>query len=151
MSTHHLDKIFKPQRVAVIGASEVAGKVGYTVLRNLIGHGYNGVVYPVNAKRDSVQGIQAYPDVFHLPHPADLAIICTPAPTVPEVVRQCGQAGILGLVILSAGFREIGPEGKALEQRVKDAAGETPGMRHCGAQLSWVDRAGPIAQCQLCE
>jgi acetyltransferase len=132
MSTHHLDKIFKPQRVAVIGASEVVGKVGYTVLRNLIGHGYKGVVYPVNAKRDSVQGIQAYPDIFQLPHAADLAIICTPAATVPEVVRQCGQAGILGLVILSAGFREIGSDGQTLEQRVKDAAAETPGMRIVG-------------------
>jgi acetyltransferase len=132
MSIRNLDRIFKPRRVAVIGASETSGKVGYTVLHNLVGHGFDGVVYPVNSRRDAVQGIAAYPDVSKLPHPADLAIICTPAAAVPDLVRQCGRAGILGVVILSAGFREVGPAGLALEQLVKEAAAQTPGLRILG-------------------
>ena len=80
MSTLNLDKIFDPHRVAVIGASDTTTSVGYTVLRNLVGSGFRGVVYPVNPKRESVQGIHAYKDIPSLPHPPDLAVICTPAP-----------------------------------------------------------------------
>ena len=86
MSILNLDKIFNPQRVAVIGASDAASSVGYTVFRNLIGSGFRGVVYPVNHKRESVQGISAYKDVPSLPHPPDLAVICTPARTVPGLI-----------------------------------------------------------------
>jgi acetyltransferase len=118
MSIRHLDKIFKPQRVAVIGASDDRTKVGYNVLRNLIGAGFGGVVYPINARREAVQGIQAYPNIGALPRPPDLAIVCTPATGVPELVRECGEAGVRGMVIVSAGFREAGPEGRALEERV---------------------------------
>ena len=107
MSVRNLDKIFKPQRIAVIGASDDAPKVGWTVLHNLIGAGFGGVVYPVNARREAVQGIQAFPNVRALPRPADLAVICTPASTVPGLIRECGEAGIEGLVILSAGFRTL--------------------------------------------
>ncbi|HWA97952.1 MAG TPA: bifunctional acetate--CoA ligase family protein/GNAT family N-acetyltransferase [Pirellulales bacterium] len=132
MSVRNLDKIFRPQRIAVIGASDARGKVGHTVLRNLVGRGFEGAVYPVNPKREAVQGIQAYANVGHLPHPADLAIICTPATSVAEIVRQCGRAGVLGVVILSAGFREVGPAGAALEQAVQTAARESPGLRILG-------------------
>jgi acetyltransferase len=112
VSTLNLDKIFSPKRVAVIGASDNPTSVGYTVLRNLVGSGFRGVVYPVNPKREAVQGVQAYKDIFSLPHPPDLAVICTRAETVPTIVRQCGEVGTLGLVIISAGFREIGSEGR---------------------------------------
>ena len=83
MSILNLDKIFNPNRVAVIGASDNPSTVGYTVFRNLIGSGFEGVVYPVNKKRESVQGVQSFPDIPSLPHPPDLAVICTPAETVP--------------------------------------------------------------------
>ncbi|MBC7092659.1 CoA-binding protein, partial [Candidatus Bipolaricaulota bacterium] len=93
VSIRNLDKIFKPQRIAVIGASNNPGSVGYTVLRNLIGAGFDGVVYPVNPRRESIQGIQAYPSVMSLPKAPDLAVICTPASSVPGLGRECGEAG----------------------------------------------------------
>jgi len=132
VSTLNLDKIFDPHRVAVIGASDNPTSVGYTVLRNLIGSGFRGVVYPVNPKRESVQGIQAFKDIPSLPHPPDLAVICTPAPTVPGLVRELGSAGTRGLVIISAGFREIGDEGRKLEQKVLEEQARFPGMRILG-------------------
>ena len=132
VSVRNLDKIFKPQRIAVIGASDERPKVGWTVLRNLIGAGFGGVVYPVNCRREAVQGIAAYPNVAALPNPADLAIICTPGATVPALIRECGEAGILGLVILSAGFRETGETGRALEEQMRDEWRKFDGMRIIG-------------------
>jgi len=132
VSILNLDKIFNPHRVAVIGASDTPSSVGYTVLRNLIGSGFAGVVYPVNSKRESVQGIQAYPDVKSLPHAPDLAVICTPAVTVPGLVRELGEAGTRGLVIISAGFREIGEEGRRLEKLVLEEQAKFDGMRILG-------------------
>ena len=132
MSIRNLDKIFRPNRVAVIGASDTPTSVGYTVLRNLVGSGFRGVVYPVNAKRESVQGIHAYKDVPSLPYPPDLAVICTPAGTVPGIVRACGEMGTRGLVIISAGFREIGSEGRELERQVVEEQRKFEGMRILG-------------------
>ncbi len=132
MSIRNLDKIFKPQRVAVVGASNNPGSVGYTVLKNLIGSGFPGVVYPVNPRHEAVQGIQAYPDVKSLPRVSDLAVICTPAPTVPGVLEQCGEAGILGVVIISAGFKEAGEEGRRLEEQLKETIRKYEGLRVIG-------------------
>ncbi len=132
MTTVNLDKIFSPKRIAIIGASDDPQSVGYTILRNLIGSGFAGVIYPVNPKRESIQGIQAYPDVKNLPKAADLAVICTPAKTVPGIIGQCGEMGIMGIVIISAGFREIGQEGKALEEAVIAEAKKFTGMRILG-------------------
>jgi len=132
VSIRNLDKIFQPHRVAVVGASDSPTSVGYTVLRNLVGSGFRGVVYPVNPKRESVQGIQAYKDIAGLPRPPDLAVICTPAGTVPGIVRACGEAGTRGLVIISAGFREIGSEGVELEQQLKQEQEKFDGMRILG-------------------
>ncbi len=132
MSVVNLDYIFKPQRIAVVGASDDPTGVGYSVFHNLIGSGFQGVVYPVNPKREAIQGIQAYPDVLHLPKPPDLAVICTPARTVPGLVRQCGEIGTRGMVIISAGFREAGPEGRALEQQVLQEAKKFDNLRIIG-------------------
>jgi acetyltransferase len=132
VSTENLDKIFHPQRVAVIGASDNASSVGYTVLRNLIGSGFRGVVYPVNPKRESVQGVQAYSGISDLPNPPDLAVICTPATTAPGIIRECGEAGTRGIVLISAGFREIGEEGRKLEQKVLEEQRKFKGMRILG-------------------
>jgi len=118
MNSQTLDKIFTPDSIAVIGASDEEGSVGYWLLRNLIGVGYRGVVYPVNPKHMSIQGIQAYPRVEALPRQVDLAIIATPAKTVPDIVEQCGKAGIQAIIIISAGFKETGKEGKALEDQI---------------------------------
>ncbi|GAB6187121.1 bifunctional acetate--CoA ligase family protein/GNAT family N-acetyltransferase [Thermopirellula anaerolimosa] len=132
MSIENLNKIFHPQRVAVIGASDTPTSVGYTVLRNLVGSGFPGVVYPVNSKRESVQGIHAYKDVQSLPHAPDLAVICTPGRTVPGLIRDLGEVGTRGIVVISAGFREIGDEGRKLEAQILQEQAKFPGMRIVG-------------------
>jgi acetyltransferase len=132
VSVLNLDKIFAPHRIAVFGASNTTTSVGYTVLRNLTSSGFGGVVYPVNPKRESIQGIQAYPDTESLPNVPDLAVICTPAATVPGIVRSCGEAGTRGILIISAGFREVGGEGKKLEAAVIAEQKKFKGMRILG-------------------
>jgi len=116
--TLNLDKIFNPKSIALIGASDEEGSVGFILMKNLIGLGYEGKVYPVNIRKKEILGFKAYQTVNQLPETVDLAIIATPAKTVPDVVEQCGKAGIIGIIIISAGFKEVGPEGKALEDRI---------------------------------
>ena len=118
VGTENLDKIFNPKRVAVIGASDREGSVGAKLLRNLVGVGYEGVVYPVNPFKSTIQGITAYPSITKIPWKVDLAIIATPAHTVPQIVEECGKAGVSGVIIISAGFREAGKEGEALEKQI---------------------------------
>ena len=113
-----LDAIFAPQNVAVIGASEREGSVGRTILWNLISNPFGGAVFPVNPKRPSVLGIKAYPSIKDVPEQIDLAVIVTPARTVPGVIRECVEVGVKGAIVISAGFKEIGPEGAALEQQI---------------------------------
>ncbi|MCX9009478.1 MAG: CoA-binding protein, partial [Candidatus Methanoperedens sp.] len=113
-----LDRIFNPKSIAVVGASDDPGSVGYILMKNLTELGYKGKVYPVNIHKPEVLGIKAYPTVEQLPETVDLAIIATPAKTVPDIVEQCGKADIRGIIIISAGFKEIGPKGKALEDRI---------------------------------
>ena len=115
---HPLHSIFAPRSIALIGATEAPGSVGRTVLENLIGETFRGRVYPVNPKRPTVLGHKAYPSVATLPEQPDLAIIATPAVTVPGLIRECVQAEIPGAIILSAGFKEVGAEGVALEKRI---------------------------------
>jgi len=113
-----LKKLFNPGAIAVIGASSTKGSVGQDILMNLIGSGYEGIVYPVNKKRSSVLGVKAYPSISEVPDSIDLAIIATPAATVPDVVMECGEAGVNGIVIISAGFSEAGEEGKKMEEKI---------------------------------
>jgi acetyltransferase len=117
-----LDVFFKPRSVAVIGATDKAGHVGRTVLWNLISSPFGGTVYPVNLQKNSVLGIKAYPNVASLPEVAELAVIITPAATVPGVIGECACAGVKGAVIISAGFREAGQRGLELEQQILRAA-----------------------------
>lgn len=112
-----LDIFFKPKSVAVIGATEKAGHVGRAILWNLMSSPFGGVVYPVNPKRAAVLGIRAYPSVSAVPERIDLAVIVTPAESVPQVMRECADAGTAGAVIISAGFRETGSRGLELEQK----------------------------------
>ncbi len=115
---HALDPIFAPKTVAVIGASEREGSVGRTILWNLLSSPFGGTIFPVNPKRPNVLGIKSYPSVADIPDPIDLAIVVTPARTVPGIIGECIEAGVPGAIIISAGFKEIGPEGAALEQEV---------------------------------
>ncbi|MGN6757192.1 MAG: acetate--CoA ligase family protein, partial [Thermomicrobiales bacterium] len=113
-----LDTFFAPRTVAVIGATETAGSVGRTIVWNLISSPFGGVVFPVNLHRTHVLGIKAYPNIGAVPEPVDLAVIVTPAATVPGIVRECVAAGVKSAIIISAGFKEIGPAGEALEEQV---------------------------------
>ncbi len=117
-----LNSIFKPENVAVIGATEKEGSVGRTILRNLITNPFGGTIFPVNPKRPNVLGIQAYKSVKDIPVPIDLAVIVTPAKIVPIVVQECVEKGVEGVIIISAGFKEIGEEGAKLEQQILDIA-----------------------------
>jgi acetyltransferase len=113
-----LSSIFAPQTIAVIGASNQVGSVGRTLLWNLISSPFGGTVFPVNPKHHSVMGIQAYPNIAAVPDLVDLAIIATPAQSVPQIIRECVAAKVKGAVIVSAGFREIGATGFELEQQI---------------------------------
>jgi acetyltransferase len=126
-----LDALFAPKSVAVIGATETANSVGRTVLWNLIKSPFGGTVYPVNPKRPNVLGIKAYKSVADIPEPVDLAVIVTPAPTVPGVIQSCADARVPAAIIISAGFKELGAPGIALEKQVMDIAGRA-GMRILG-------------------
>jgi acetyltransferase len=113
-----LDTIFAPRNVAVIGATDKAGSVGQTILRNLIGSPFGGAVFPVNPHRPSVLGIRAYPKIAAVPDTVDLAVIVTSAPSVPGIIRECVDAGVKGAVVISAGFKETGEAGSVLEQQI---------------------------------
>ena len=119
---HPLDAIFTPKNIAVVGATEKAGSVGRTLLWNLISNPFGGTVFPVNARRASVLGIKAYPNLATLPEQVDLAVIVTPAATVPGIIAECVEAGIKGAIIISAGFKESGAAGAALEQQILEQA-----------------------------
>lgn len=113
-----LDKFFNPKRIAVIGASNQEGSVGFKLFNNLIGVGFRGFVYPVNPFSPSIQGVTAYPSIKEIPWQVDLAVVATPAHIVPQVVEECGESGITGIIIVSSGFGEIGRKGKTLEEEL---------------------------------
>src|SRR5580698_2355007 len=113
-----LDVFFHPKNVAVIGATEAPHSVGRSILTNLKDAPFAGPIYPVNPKHDTLLGLRCYPNIASVPAPVDLAVIATPAHTVPGVVRDCVAAGVKGAIIISAGFKEIGEAGVALEQEI---------------------------------
>ena len=122
VARHPLDAFFHPSSIAVIGATEKAGSVGRTILWNLLSSPFGGTVYPVNPGRGAVLGVKAYPSIEAIGEPVDLAVVVTPAGTAPGIVEECGAAGVRGVIIISAGFKEIGPDGVELERRVLAAA-----------------------------
>ncbi|MCF7876571.1 GNAT family N-acetyltransferase [Candidatus Bipolaricaulota bacterium] len=130
MTIHNLQKLFEPNSVAVIGASSSERSVGATLLRNVL-QGFQGRVFAVNPNRDSVLGRTSYPDVGAIPEPIDVAIIATPASTVPSIVEECGKAGISAVIIISAGFSEAGIQGEKLQEKI-EAGRKKYGMRILG-------------------
>src|SRR5690349_20752252 len=117
---HPLDAIFAPRSVAVVGASERPGSVGRAVLWSLVSSPFGGTVYPVSEKRSSVLGIKAYRSLTELPERIDLAVVVTPAATVPGVISECVEVGVGGAIVISAGFKEHGEAGRELERQVLD-------------------------------
>ncbi len=120
--TQPLKVFFSPRTVAVIGATESPGSVGRTILWNLISNPFGGTVFPVNARRSSVLGIKSYPSITAVPERVDLAVIGTPAQTVPAIVSECADAGVKGVIVVSAGFKETGDAGEALEAQILEQA-----------------------------
>jgi acetyltransferase len=116
---HPFDVFFAPESVAVFGATEAPSSPGRALMSNLIHNPFGGVVLPVSERRSSVLGVKAYPSLAAVPVPVDLALIATPAPTVPAILRECLAAGVRGAVVLSAGFGDSGPAGTELEQQVR--------------------------------
>lgn len=111
--------LFAPKTVAVVGATERPGSVGRTLLWNLMSNPFGGTVFPVNPHRRSVLGIRAYPSLRDTPEVPDLVVIATPAPTVPDLIQDCVALGVKGAIVLSAGFKEIGEAGIALEAQIR--------------------------------
>jgi acetyltransferase len=117
---HPLDSIFNPKSVALVGASERPGSVGRTVLWNLLSSPFGGTIFPVNNKRSNILGVRTYPSVRELPEVPDLVVITTPAATVPAVLRESVELGIPGGIVISAGFKETGAPGIALEREITE-------------------------------
>jgi len=132
VSVRNLNSLFDPTHVAVVGAGGDRAQLGHIVLRNLVDAGFEGVIYPINPGRESVGGVQAYASVSQTPARPELVIVCTPGASVPEIVRECGEAGIPAVAVLSAGFRETGAEGAELERRVGEELARHDGLRLLG-------------------
>ncbi|OIO55738.1 hypothetical protein AUJ46_00380 [Candidatus Peregrinibacteria bacterium CG1_02_54_53] len=111
--------LLRPDSVAVIGASSDEHKVGHLILRNLLTQGYKGNIYPINPKGGSILDQQVYASVSAVPGPIDVAVIATPAMTVPAIAEECGKKGVKALVIISSGFREVGVDGRAIEDKLR--------------------------------
>jgi acetyltransferase len=132
LNTHNLDCIFKPKRIAIIGVSSNPNSVSGKVLSNIVAAGFKGVVYPVNPAFEAVMAMPCFPDINSLPNKPDLAVICTAASEVPSVVRNCGENGINGVIIMSSGFKETGTEGFKLEEEILKEKNKFRSMRIIG-------------------
>ena len=122
MNTKQLNTLFNPKSIAVIGASDRPGQVGYALFRNLNTNGFSGAVFPVNDKRGLIQGVKAFPDIHSIPQRVDLAIIAVQAESVPEVLKECAENQILSAVVISAGFSESGEAGSRLADQIQQTA-----------------------------
>ncbi|HEX8724623.1 MAG TPA: acetate--CoA ligase family protein [Gemmatimonadaceae bacterium] len=137
-----LAPILAPASVAVVGASRTPGTIGHQILSNLISEGFTGAVYPVNARARAVCSVRSVPSVSAIPEPPDLAIVCVPKEAVVDVADECGAMGVRGLVVISAGFREVGGDGPAREQALLQQA-RRHGMRLVGPNCMGVVNTHP--------
>lgn len=139
MGQHHLKPLFAPNSVAVFGASDRIDSVGQIVFQNMLQSGYHGALYPINPGHATVQGCKAYSSIFEITEPVELAVIATPAHTVPDIIDECGRHGVKAAVIITAGFGEAGTTGKALERAVLENA-QRYGIRLIGPNCLGVMR-----------
>ncbi len=139
-----LENFFMPRTVAVVGASNNPSKVGYSLLHNLLRSGYDGKIFPVNLKDEEVQGIKAYRTLKEIPEHVDLLVVSIPSPYVLDLMDEAHERGIKSVLIISAGFKEIGPEGAMLEQKLLAKIREY-GMRVIGPNcLGLIDNFTPL-------
>ncbi|HPD09127.1 MAG TPA: CoA-binding protein, partial [Methanomassiliicoccales archaeon] len=124
-------ELFEPASVAIIGASPDRTKVGNIILGNMIESGFQGPLYPVNPRYEEIMGLRCYPRVTDVPGPVEMAVIVVPAKAVLQVTEECGQKGVGAIVVISAGFKEVGLEGAVLERRLGELA-HRYGMRVLG-------------------
>ncbi len=113
-----LEKFFNPHSVAIVGASAKKGKVGYEILTNMISAGYEGELFPVNNRAESIEGLKCYPDLASIGKVPELVVIVVPAKVVPEIMKQCAKTGVKAVVIITAGFKEVGEQGRRLEEEI---------------------------------
>jgi len=139
---HPLDSIFKPQSIAVVGASRRPGSIGREIMRSLIEYNFHGKVFPVNPKADYIHSIKAFPAVSAIPDPVDLAVIVVPRQEVLAVVDDCGHKGVKGLIVITAGFKETGEEGRHYEEQLKERITRY-GMRMIGPNCMGVINTHP--------
>ena len=132
MSVENLECLFNPSRIAVVGASPTAGKVGHTVMSNLQSAGFGGDVYPINPKHKQILDCKAYQSIEAVPEPPDLAVIATPASSTLDLIDSCGKIGVKAMMLLNAGFSETGASGRSLEAQVRAKAAGYPGLRLLG-------------------
>jgi acetate---CoA ligase (ADP-forming) len=137
-----LDAILRPRSIAVVGASRASDTIGYQILHNLLSYGYRGAVYPVNPAATAVHSVRAYPSVSAIPERVDLAVIVVPKRYVLEIAQECGECGVRGLVVISAGFREVGGEGVERERRLLEIV-QRYGMRLVGPNCMGVLNTAP--------
>lgn len=140
-----IGRLLAPRSVAVVGASTRPRTIGHTLLRNLMTSGFNGPVYPIHQTAKTVRGLRAYPTVAAAPGPVDLAVVAVPAPAVPAVVADCAEAGVYGLVVVSAGFGEEGTDGLA-RQRALVTAARAGGMRVVGPNCLGIVNTDPAVR-----
>jgi len=139
-----LDALFRPESVAVIGASRTPGKVGYVLTKNMIDSGYEGAIYPINPNAGEVLGLRCYASVLDVSEEIDLAVVAIPAEYVLQVAEECGRKGVKALVVISAGFKETGHEGAVLEKKLAEI-GEKYGMRIQGPNcLGLINTSTPL-------
>ncbi len=137
-----LDCIFRPRSIAVVGASRTRTSIGREILHNLIDNEFNGPIFPVNPKSPMVHSMKAYPSVLDIPDPVDLAVIVVPREAVPGVIDECGKKEVRGLVVISAGFKEVGGEGARLEETIREQV-RRYGMRMVGPNCMGVINTEP--------
>lgn len=139
-----LQSFFAPASVAVIGAAREENKVGHEVLDNVIDSGFSGPIYPVNPKATEIHGLKCYPNLEEVPEVPELAVVVVPAPLVPDILDDCGRKGTRAVIVISAGFKETGIEGRKLEDELRRIA-ERHGIRIIGPNcLGLIDTATPI-------
>ena len=136
------DKLFKPKSVAIIGASQKALSIGNVITKNLLKYEYKGPIYPINPKADEILGVKAYPSILDVPGEIDLAHISIPAKFSPQAIDECGKKGVKFVIINSAGFREIGEEGEAIENEVV-ARAKSYGIRVFGPNCQGIINTDP--------
>ncbi len=139
-----LRHFFNPSTVAVVGASQNPAKIGYEILKNIVRYNYRGAVYPINPKAEEILGHKVYPNLTSVPGEIDLAVIVVPAPGVMDVLEQCGNKGVDSVIVITAGFKETGPEGARLEEALAVRA-KALGIRMVGPNcLGMIDTASSL-------